>query len=523
MDEDTLATSPYATMIPSSPPLDPRYRDPSPTSSEPPLFSSDGPLEAEDVTNYESPRVKRKRFGPWWDQEVSPAIGAKKTKLSRNFDSGVFMMSDGSFGSDISDGLPVSSAPPTRKESRAERIERETEGMTTKEAILYHRVHELVENDYQDFLFSDMGLEDSDLRVLHPITTLIQPPRGAGVEVPAYSQYRSMIPELYMDLSKNRLSKLEPTLFNLQYLTALNLWSNQIEELPPQIAKLENLKSLNLCMNKLSWLPCEILGMFEPEGRLNNLVIMGNPAEALTGRDQSEVLRANLSLGLYRIDWHGSDECIEQLLANAYGYLATCTDVKSVVWLIKSWENLDDYKPASHHRFCPSKPVMLWRGQSSRRHTFLGATPPSYFDTKGHLLDNSPDTSSSEVIINTKQGAWGMPSTFYTPPSKTKITSLTNLTIETALLSETPANIRKMLGGYLSPTMERLLQRAEANFEYLSDCHVCDRKYLVPAAEWIEAWHVQGRQYIRLKVKVCSWGCVPDVIGKPPQMILKVT
>src|SRR3954465_14827522 len=80
--------------IPSSPPLPSLCAPLSPTSSEPPLFSSDDPMMSEDVTNYESPRDKRKRAGPWWEGDGDDAVltvNKRQRQLTRNIDSGVYM------------------------------------------------------------------------------------------------------------------------------------------------------------------------------------------------------------------------------------------------------------------------------------------------------------------------------------------------------------------------------------------------------------------------------------------------
>ena len=528
MDEDILPPS-----IPSSPPLDPRYRAISPTSSEPPLFSSDGPLGAEDLTNYQSPRFKRKRAGPWYEQEFGRVLGAKKTKLSRNFDSGVFMMSDGSFGSDASIELPTSAAQPPREETRAERIARETEGMRQEEVAMYRKVHELVESGKNSFDLSAMNLRDSDLHNLRPITTIIQPPLDAGVDVPAESQYRSMIPQIHLNLDDNDLLMLEPTLFKLQYLTSLNLGRNQIEELPPQIAKLTNLETLNLTRNQLQWLPCEILSLFQPTSdHYLQLVVFANPVDDLTCDYEMREIYTNVRNGFRAIF---TQDHLESNIAQAYSLLSTCDDTKGLVWLIRTWETrLETYDSPSHHRFCPKTPVDAWQDNADFRIRFIGATPPSYFDTRGRLIPGSPVASTSEIIIHTDRGAWGMPEAVFTPPPKSRVTSLVNLAMRHALgfFEWSPSEIR----GSLDPDQSKipqpildLLQQAEDNFggldnySGLAECHVCGDAYLVPAAEWFEVWAPGTRHCVKVRVRVCSWVCVPDEMKVQPQDVLDVT
>jgi hypothetical protein len=68
-----------------------------PVSSDPPLFSSDDDPSAE---NYSFPRARQKRKyrGPWFKQEPADLIsqpGARKRTLQRQFDSAVWLGSDG--------------------------------------------------------------------------------------------------------------------------------------------------------------------------------------------------------------------------------------------------------------------------------------------------------------------------------------------------------------------------------------------------------------------------------------------
>jgi len=442
------------------------------------------------------------------------------------------MMSDGSFGSDGFNDLPSSAAPQAREETRAERIARETEGMRQEEVAMYRKVHDLVEGGNTSYDLSAMKLRDGDLCNLRLITTIIRAPLDAGVDVPAEGQYRSMIPRILLNLERNNLSSLEPTLFDLQHLTSLNLSVNQIKELPPQIAKLTNLETLNLCFNQLQWLPCEILAMFQPTSD-NHLVLsqFGNPVDDLTCDTNMMRFYRSTSKNGFRAIYTQLD--LQHNIALAYSLLSRHEDTKGLVWLIRSWETrLEDYKSPSHHRFCPSTPVTAWQDNSDLRTRFIGATPPSYFDTKGNMLPGSPVASTSEVIIKTHRGAWGMPVNLFTLPSKTRTPSLVNMTIQKLLEIATPAEIRQTavedLNRSIPQPIERLLRRAEGNFggnaDYngLVECHVCGEPYLVPAAEWFEVWSPGKRHCVRIRVQVCSWACVPDEIAMQPQKVLDV-
>lgn len=79
------------------------------TSSDPPLFSSDD-FPASSAEHYTQPRRKRQHRRTWFDDEeksskrtrFSQGGKPKRGKFSRNFDSGIWLGSDESVGSEIS-------------------------------------------------------------------------------------------------------------------------------------------------------------------------------------------------------------------------------------------------------------------------------------------------------------------------------------------------------------------------------------------------------------------------------------
>lgn len=83
------------------------------TSSDPPLFSSDDLREASSDNYVSLDRRKRHYKGAWWGATVASSAGThsegEKRALVRNIDSGVWLGSDGSDGSDaIMSGYPAS-------------------------------------------------------------------------------------------------------------------------------------------------------------------------------------------------------------------------------------------------------------------------------------------------------------------------------------------------------------------------------------------------------------------------------
>ena len=79
------------------------------TSSDPPLFSSDD-FPASSADHYAQPRLKRQHKRTWYEDEAksskrtrfSQGGKAKRGKFSRNFDSGIWLGSDESIGTEIS-------------------------------------------------------------------------------------------------------------------------------------------------------------------------------------------------------------------------------------------------------------------------------------------------------------------------------------------------------------------------------------------------------------------------------------
>ena len=79
------------------------------TSSDPPLFSSDGPIYDSSALDYEQPRQKRQHPGPWYGKQHvtvmkrrQPGIQRPRRKEPlRKVDSGVYLGSDESTGSEL--------------------------------------------------------------------------------------------------------------------------------------------------------------------------------------------------------------------------------------------------------------------------------------------------------------------------------------------------------------------------------------------------------------------------------------
>jgi hypothetical protein len=543
-DEVPPHSSP-ATAIPSSPPLDPRKRALSPTSSEPPLFSSDDDPDAADVSNYESPRYKRKRVGPWWMTEL-PLGKELKAKISRNYDSGVWMASDISDSSDSFDGVcEFSSDLPLTvpQEEIQELMDRKAQAITVAEEKLFRYIEEkLEESNYGRYNMSalgyhdryelcGLGLKDGDLAPLRLLNQVIRVPPGAGMDVPAPGQYRSFMPELYVTLANNSLSTLAPSLLTLDHLTTLILRNNKLQSLPPGITKLCNLKVLDLSLNQLEYLPVEILGlMHSPIDRVH---VHGNPLlESFNIRRQIDHLK---------IDFSGTFTVLGPNGRAMYDGLSS--DERALfIWSLKHHETgrEGEYEPPTHHRHCPP----VHNPSEYTRHTckppvqihLMAWTPATYFDQAGSLVKGSPPSPSStqptfSVIVDTHaHGAYGVPSTWFEPPRSVQpgTPSLFTQSMKVGLQNASPAEIRELLAGgdSLSSIMEKQLLIAEDNIKSLftpfHKCHCCGNDFVMPRAEWVEFWRPWNfdDEYIPVKARVCSWECVPDFIAKRPTRVI---
>ncbi|KAF3044595.1 hypothetical protein E8E12_000818 [Didymella heteroderae] len=532
MDYDAVPPSspPHAiaTNPPSSPFFEPQqYGAFSPkSSSPPPMFSSDDSGETLDITNYESPRIfKNKRKGAWYETDrresaqVSPE--PKKMRISRKYDSGVYMMSD---NSEVSvDPLPEHKSPFPFPDEDIEEDEPEPVRTTGARATFSSMLSVGVDRNCQEYDFSGLGLEDDDIKQIGDLNSVIKNLPDPGNDLPAEGQYRSMVPELYVNLSQNSLRRMTPSLFNLQYLTSLKLRGNQIEELPPQISQLRNLQELDVSLNNLHSLPFELLHMLAPHGKLEHLTTLGNP------------LLEHVSQGRYR----KLDERVTFTSSpkDIYPRLQSCSDPDALVWHIRYIESMKNFLVAvdstyatggsnRDERIFPHHPAAsVVADQPASR--FIGRTLVSYFDQAGQLIRGSParplpNTSDFPVIVETDEGAYGVPSSpIFAPTAVSRIPSLLTMSVTTALMNITVQETRERLGEPVPYDADAIfaqarLNNADVGFGYFRQCHVCKKDYIVARAEWIEFWSTSFTVFYPLKVKVCSWGCVPLAMTKKP-------
>lgn len=230
---------------PDSPFFEPQYNAfTTKSSSPPPLFSSDDSRETADIANYESPRIfKNKRKGAWWNNspgdwtrnhgvngDWAQSRGAKKAKISRNYDSGVYMMSD---ATDSSESLPTQYENPfdlfgtsdaasqisSDSANTSPAAEEEKQAADEEEQrFLDHMNAGLVQNS-EMYEFCGMKLQDKHIRQIGKLASVIKNIPDPGDEQPAEGQYRSMVPALYVGLKNNELRFLTPALFEVKNIS----------------------------------------------------------------------------------------------------------------------------------------------------------------------------------------------------------------------------------------------------------------------------------------------------------------
>ncbi|KAK7184781.1 uncharacterized protein CC84DRAFT_1168695 [Paraphaeosphaeria sporulosa] len=546
MDEDPLPSLSHATRAtttPNSPFLDPRFHALK-SSSPPPLFSENDSLDTADVTNYESPREKRKRAGTWW--QTGPKA-PKRRQFNRNFDSGVYMMSDDSqvsapassvlshLGfdgtSDIRSDPPLA---PWHSDNQDEGIEHSTgpssertaEARSVVEEQLCEALQHHLDSNATYFSFS-FGLQDNELHHLRQLNQIIHLPPGDDIEVPTEGQYRSMIPEIHLNLSFNKLRYLAPTLFQLQHLTTLTLRNNCIESVPPQIKELTSLQTLDLCHNSIRELPCELLALcaMSGPGRLTRLELAGNPIYEFDDNRLSSMLLLRQMVTV---------EMTENYMYNASGQRRTVPDTRNY---IRGHTDMDWSAFEDHHLYTPP-PV---HGSISNPNDFndklflVCRTAASYYDRTGWLLKNSPILPTQQepgssygqpsCLTHNPPATGSAPEVWFDRPSSSKVPSLATLSLLKAYKTE-PDCVREEIeycnDGIIPPQVEGVIAKAQENemlmYKPLRSCHCCGKDYIVPRAEWIEGWYFQ-HQVVPIRVAVCSWACVPDVIAKRPELL----
>ncbi|KFH47462.1 Plant intracellular Ras-group-related LRR protein-like protein [Hapsidospora chrysogenum ATCC 11550] len=274
-------------------------------SSDPAVFSSD---DDPALDNYVEGRRKKRYVGTWFQQqpagssdstfsEAAMQPKAKRT-LARQFDSGVFLGSDGTDDDDMLD-LDIPTRPKLPQLDRAAAV---VPRVSESERRLREKIEQCLENGDETIDFWSMDLEELSNETVTPLSQFTCIP-----QVTKDVAFEQKEPEIRLYLAQNRLTRLPGALFDVTYLTTLSLRGNQLEEVPPAIGRLCNLQELNISQNRLRHLPIEILDLLDTDCKLQSLIVHPNPFLKPKQKDEiSEMAREHASVRIH--DGRDGDE-----------------------------------------------------------------------------------------------------------------------------------------------------------------------------------------------------------------------
>lgn len=490
-----------------------------PISSDPAFFSSDDDPSAD---NYHTQERRKKKFqGPWYRQrpadeglpdsnEVNPK--KSKRKFERQFDSGVFMGSDGTDMDDAGEefepvpaSLPLRHSRVTQSQKAAPTLEELAQGQIQRcledgeESIDLSYV--FVEASYSKLTncFRSRGLTTLSNATIRPLATFARiPPVTEGV-------FTRLEPKLKIFLALNQLTTLPGELFNLDRLTVLSLRGNRLRELPPGVGRLSNLKELNLSQNGLRYLPHEILELFSEKSRLNTLHLHPNlfhePQFPVSEADVEKEEEVQYKIGL--------------------GNRTTVGRRRGAICAVS-----------------PDQPRRSWHTQW--KITYQARTEVRFMNIHGDLVKGPSFLVNAEALesAHNKIPVADMNDS-PEPPTSEDVLSRAPSLLEVALAACAKTPQLPFLADFLPedapPTLRGLLiEVAEKKESGGSKCTICSRNFIVPRTEWIEWWEIAKvlesnstasaasplrqmenerdvlEKMVPLMRRGCSWLCVPE-------------
>ena len=244
-------------------------------SSDPALFSGD-----ENVPGAEDYSIKRKKkvySGSWFNHRMKAKREDKQREFKRNYDSGIFMGSEGSeppssdsigsleeefmhdqrktvFDLPTTPTIPASKSQPLLRSSRLP-FRYDQADVPPQHGAVNYIVQLCLEKGQESVDLSSLSLTDlppaiTSLSTLTKQTSLVSGMLDHGENFEA---------ELRLFLGTNLLRRLPPEVLDLTNLRLLSLRSNKLTSLPPGIRTLTNLDTLNVAGNKLTSLPFEVI------------------------------------------------------------------------------------------------------------------------------------------------------------------------------------------------------------------------------------------------------------------------
>ncbi|TVY53542.1 Glucose-repressible alcohol dehydrogenase transcriptional effector [Lachnellula cervina] len=436
-----------------------------PVSSDPAIFSSDDDPSAD---NYTQERRKKKYRGPWYQQQLASDSGSldqnendqhmkgkRARTFERQYDSGIFMGSDGTDIDEVMENLPTTrgSALSLRPGglSRSAQTDRP---IPSPEELARGQIDRCLEEGEESIDLSSRGLTTLSNATIRPLATFTPvPPVIQGV-------FSQMEPDLKVFLAANALTTLPGELFKLECLKVLSLRANLFRELPPAIGTLHNLKELNISQNRLRYLPFEILELFSVDSHLESLMLHPNPFyEAKFPTTDEEMKEVHYKIGLgsqtRTRPRRGAICCVPPDLGRRSWHprwKLTCKARTQVRYLDTNGSLVKG----------PVFPDLTARGSSSVHKSLLVAdasdlcTPPA---PRGNHLSRAP--SLLEVSLNACSQSSQLPN------------------LPSYLPEDGPA--------YLPGLLADVAAKKESGG---SKCTICKRNFIVARTEWIEWWEI---------------------------------
>ena len=309
---------------------------------------------------------------------------------------------------------------------------------------------------------------------------------------------------------------------NLVFLTIRN---NNISELPQAIGRMWELKELNVSCNGLRWLPWELMRiMGSNAGHLVRFRCRPNPLFIPASTDNVTMLRAfGDTLDATKAESNRLKEIRGRLSGNKQRKKKNKNVCLYIDWARKINKELNkrlENQPKQG-------PLMRVSGKHFKSAPIrLGMTAITYFDNKGALMPNSPLAPSSlpehqSILAPVKfEYKASMPSIADSVAGRSGAPSLKEACLRVCVRNTGFKDIDKIVPADAPQAIWNAIGWAKRTKEdYIKQCSVCWRQYVMPRAEWVEYWHCEPdsllctTENIAVPVlrRVCSWGCAhPD-------------
>lgn len=265
---------------------------PSAASSDPALFSGDEAIPG--AEDYSQKRKKKMYTGSWWNHRVKANKDDKKREFRRNFDSGIFMGSEGSepLSSDSIGSLEEELIQDQQiAASRREYVRfpsvfhskphlrtfglpsLSTSSETAPEHVVASQIiQKCLDEGSETVDLSALGLNSLPAEIVTLTTLAKQTILGPGM----LEHGENLEARLQLYIANNSLRRVPRQVLELSNLRLLSLRQNNIRHLPPGMRNLGNLETLNIAGNKITHMPFEVIELVRFH-RLRSIASDPNP------------------------------------------------------------------------------------------------------------------------------------------------------------------------------------------------------------------------------------------------------